>query len=156
MKIAALLLAAIALAGAAALAGALTVGLDGTVRVGAAVLSSDEPLLRRRPAAGPEAVTDIVARNLFVSTRSAPRRRDPAGVFDREAKPTAASLVLVGITLGSVPAALLRGFPDYPPTRLLAQGESFAGTRLVGVDSTTVMVVVPTGDTVRLVLRRPA
>jgi hypothetical protein len=147
------------------LAGGLLLALAGVAGVWGAVrvpLSSSLEPMERRPVTAPTPTNstahppanDIAARDLFRPDRlPAPVPFDPlapgGGAAPVPAPPPRPTLVLVGLVLGSPRAALIRGLDGTPEARLLAEGEEWAGLRVLRVLPDA--VVLKSGrDTVRL------
>ncbi len=106
------------------------------VPVAAAHLNGDSIALR------------VIARNPFRAHRTPAQARfspdaPPGSVPPPMPGPPRPSLTLVGVVLGSDPAALVDGLPGTESTRALRIGESVAGYRLREVSADRAVVVGP-------------
>jgi hypothetical protein len=90
----------------------------------------------------------VIQRNVFRSDRRpAPARYQPGGQAPPlEPRPP---LSVAGVVLGRIRAALLRGLPGVDGVRVLAEGETAAGVRVLRV-ADTVVVVTWRADTLSL------
>jgi hypothetical protein len=161
--------------GVAVLARLLPLDLRPPAADAATVRPAPRPALPPTVAPDPTPLLDLViAQNVFSATRSAPRVRwSPPGLEAPSMEPTpldtlapmlpadsgaAADPVptLYGTVVGGAPArALLRLSTADAVPRLVAEGESHAGWRVLRVEATRVVLRPPGGGTRTLVLRTP-
>ena len=98
----------------------------------------------------------ILVRNLLrPDRRPPPTPYRPGQPSAPQAVPTppAPSLVLVGVLLGSPPAAVMQGVPGTPGDRLVSLGDSVGGYVLSHIDPRSVVFIRGSSDTLRLELK---